>query len=63
MTQLNYLADAPFECDPEDANVVAFIEAALIIGGQTLSKNFLPAVCGRLARNLASRWRRRRRPC
>jgi hypothetical protein len=44
MTQLNYLLDAPFECDPEDRNVAAFIEAASIIGGRDAVEEFL--ACG-----------------
>jgi hypothetical protein len=44
MTQLNYLLDAPFECDLEDRSVVAFIEAASIIGGRDAVEEFL--ACG-----------------
>jgi hypothetical protein len=41
MTQLNYLLDALFECDPEDRNVLAFIEASSIIGGHDTVEEFL----------------------
>jgi hypothetical protein len=44
MTQLNYLLDAPFECNPEDRNVAAFIEATSIIGGRNNVEEFLS--CG-----------------
>jgi hypothetical protein len=41
MTQLEYLTDAPFECGPDDANVVTFTEAATIIGGHDVVQEFL----------------------
>jgi hypothetical protein len=41
MTQLNYLLDASFECDPKDRNVAAFIEAASIFLGHDAVKEFL----------------------
>jgi hypothetical protein len=41
MTQLNYLTDAPFECDPKDMNVEAFAEVASIIGGRNTVEEFL----------------------
>jgi hypothetical protein len=44
MTQLNYLLDVPFECDLEDRNVAAFIEAASIIGGRNVVEDFF--ACG-----------------
>jgi hypothetical protein len=43
MTPLDYLADAPIECGPGDANVAAFIEAS-IIGGHGVMEDFL--ACG-----------------
>jgi hypothetical protein len=44
MTLLNYLTDAPFECDPEDVNVAAFAEATSIIGACDTMEEFL--ACG-----------------
>jgi hypothetical protein len=44
MTQLNYLTDAPFECDPKDRNVAAFAKAASTIGGRNAVEEFL--ACG-----------------
>jgi hypothetical protein len=44
MSQLEYLTDALFECDPEDANVVAFVEASFIIGGRDVVEELL--ACG-----------------
>jgi hypothetical protein len=44
MTQLNYLLDALFECDPEDRKVTAFIEVASIIGVRNTVEEFL--ACG-----------------
>jgi hypothetical protein len=41
MTQLNYLLDAPFECNPLDRNVAALVEAASIIGGYDVVEEFL----------------------
>jgi hypothetical protein len=41
MTQLNYLMDSPFLCDPEDMNVIAFAEVASIIGGHDAVEEFL----------------------
>jgi hypothetical protein len=41
MTPLNYLTDAPFECGPEDTDVVAFVEAASIIEGCDTVEEFL----------------------
>jgi hypothetical protein len=41
LNQLEYLTDAPFECGPNDANVVAFGEAAVIIGGHDAVEEFL----------------------
>jgi hypothetical protein len=41
MTPLNYLTDAPFECGPEDTDVVAFVEATSIIEGYDTVEEFL----------------------
>jgi hypothetical protein len=41
MTQLEYLMDALFECGPNDANVTAFTEAQMIIGGHDAVEEFL----------------------
>jgi hypothetical protein len=41
MALLDYLNGTPFECSPEDANVVAFIEATSIIGGRDAVEEFL----------------------
>jgi hypothetical protein len=44
MTPLNYASEVTFECGPIDANVVAFTEAALTIGGHNAIEEFL--ACG-----------------
>jgi hypothetical protein len=44
MTPLNYAMEVTFECGPTDANVAAFTEAALIIGGNDAVEEFL--ACG-----------------
>jgi hypothetical protein len=44
MIPLNYSMEVTFECGLEDANVVAFIEAASIIGGRNAIEEFLD--CG-----------------
>jgi hypothetical protein len=44
MTLLCHLMDASFECGPGDESVVAFMEAASIIGGHDAMEEFL--VCG-----------------
>jgi hypothetical protein len=44
MTPLNYAMEVTFECGPTDANVAAFTEAALIIGGHDAVEEFL--ACG-----------------
>jgi hypothetical protein len=44
MIQLNYLMEAAFECGPDDAIVVAFVEVASIIGGCDAVEEFL--ACG-----------------
>jgi hypothetical protein len=44
MIPLNYSMEVTFECGLEDANVVAFIEAAWIIGGHNAIEEFLD--CG-----------------
>jgi hypothetical protein len=44
MTPLVYLMDAPYECDIDDVNVAAFVEAAAITGGCDVVEEFL--ACG-----------------
>jgi hypothetical protein len=44
MTPLNYATEVTFECGPADANVVAFTEAALIIGCHDAIEDFLAYV-------------------
>jgi hypothetical protein len=44
MTPLNYAMEVTFECGPIDADVVAFTEAASIIGGHDAIEEFL--ACG-----------------
>jgi hypothetical protein len=44
MTPLNHLMDAPFDCSPRDVNVMAFVEAALIMGGCDIVEEYL--ACG-----------------
>jgi hypothetical protein len=41
MITFEYLIDAPFECDPCDANVAAFMEATSIIVGRDVVEEFL----------------------
>jgi hypothetical protein len=41
MIHFEYLTDAPFECDPCDANVAAFMEATSIIVGRDVVEEFL----------------------
>jgi hypothetical protein len=41
MTQLNYLMEAPSSCDPDDTNVVAFVEVTSIIRGHDGVEEFL----------------------
>jgi hypothetical protein len=41
MVPLDYLMEVTFECGPGDANVVAFTEAASIIGGHDTIEEFL----------------------
>jgi hypothetical protein len=40
MTKMNYLMEVP-PCGPEDANVVAFVEATSLIGGRDVVEDFL----------------------
>jgi hypothetical protein len=42
MASLDYMNDAPYEYSPEDADVVAFIEATSIISGRDAVEKFLP---------------------
>jgi hypothetical protein len=44
MSPLEYLTDGPYECGPDDVNVVAFAVVAAIIGGRDAVKKFL--ACG-----------------
>jgi hypothetical protein len=44
MTQLNYLMEAPSDCNLEDANFAAFVEATSIIKGRNTVEEFL--ACG-----------------
>jgi hypothetical protein len=44
MTPSLYVMKVMFECGPADANVAAFAEAALIIGGRDAVEEFL--ACG-----------------
>jgi hypothetical protein len=44
MTPLNYAMEITFECGPTDTDVAAFTEAASIIGGCDIVKEFL--ACG-----------------
>jgi hypothetical protein len=55
MTQLNYLANPPFDYDPKDRNVAAFAEAASIIGGCDAVEEFLACTMWPLSEKLASR--------
>jgi hypothetical protein len=41
MTVLEYLMDAPYKCSMNDVNMMAFEEAATIIGGHQAIKEFL----------------------
>jgi hypothetical protein len=41
MSLLEYLMDAPYECSPNDANVAAFAEVVVIIGGRDAVEEFL----------------------
>jgi hypothetical protein len=41
MTKMNYLMEVPSSCGPEDANVVAFVEATSLIGGCDVVEEFL----------------------
>jgi hypothetical protein len=52
MTPLNYATEVTFECGPADANVVAFTEAALIIGCHDAIEDFLAYVLWPITRNL-----------
>jgi hypothetical protein len=44
MTPLEYLTDAPSECDPDDVNVMAFAEQVSIIECLHVVEEFF--VCG-----------------
>jgi hypothetical protein len=41
MSLLEYLMDAPYECGPNDANVAAFTEVVVIIGGRDAVEEFI----------------------
>jgi hypothetical protein len=57
MTPLDYPTEAPCKCGADDVNVVAFTEAAAIIGGRNAVEEFLTTVFGRLAKAGNLRWR------
>jgi hypothetical protein len=57
MTPLDYLTDAPYDCDASIVNVVALAEVAMIIGVAMLLKNFSPTVSGRLAKARSLKWK------
>jgi hypothetical protein len=61
MTQLNYLMEAPSSCDPDNANVAAFVVVTSIIGGCDAVKEFL-SFCGLSVKSLALKWKRRSLP-
>jgi hypothetical protein len=41
MTKMNYLTEVPSSCGPEDANVVAFVEATSLISGRDVVEEFI----------------------
>jgi hypothetical protein len=62
MTQLEYLMDALFECGPNDANVTAFTEAQMIIGGHDAVEEFLVCDIWLLSENCEFEVERRESP-
>jgi hypothetical protein len=51
MSLLEYLMDAPYECGPNDANVAAFAEVVVIIGGRDAVEEFIAVAARRKVQN------------
>jgi hypothetical protein len=51
MRALEYLTDAPYTCGANDVNVMAFVEAAAIIGGRDAVEEFLACSIWPLSNN------------
>jgi hypothetical protein len=62
MTRLNHLTEAPSECDPEDTNFAAFVEATSIIGGHDTVQEFLACGLWHLSENFGFQVERNESP-
>jgi hypothetical protein len=63
MALLDYLTDSPFECDPGDVNMAAFMDVASVIRGRDAVGEFLACGICRLVRAVSLRWRGKRHLC